>query len=421
MIFKDLFFNCLVAELHVHFSFYMYILCAILTGFCDVDRVGDKLPWWIRRTHPHRTQYTIYSTDPSSILYQEMLSHKATQTAGSTSSLRPVSSISDDSEFEMVGHEYYNGGSDITSSYYSDYGSSPFSPHSDPVSNQVPVSIEFHPATPTELAVITTTAGDTVPNETFLSLQANYDSQSEDPPSSPEQHQTLPTTPSPECITLPGKPNGFHTPDMFLGTIDAKNACVNSAVSTVTTSSSDASALGSSTTPVIITSQEQDMIELNDLSLSEFQTPRGGEGSREGNISPALSEPMSTTYFCTPEDYEPAMSTNINSPTVREGSFVSDPMFLGPPLDSGALQRTVAGRGRSVSSPEPSNIPRSNSWMNLTGGSIEMLQFTTADQSSLAVEGVDGIIDRIVRERSPVNSSSGVIRSVPWSAVSSLQ
>ena len=87
----------------------------------ELGRVGDKMHWWIQHARPPSQQLTLYSADEEPLLYQEMLSHKASQAVFPTSD--SALNSDDDSEFEIVGHEYYEGGSEITSSEDSRTGS----------------------------------------------------------------------------------------------------------------------------------------------------------------------------------------------------------------------------------------------------------------------------------------------------------
>ncbi len=305
-------------------------------------------------------QYTLYSSDPNSLLYQEMLNNKATQ---STVFLKQIAS--DDSDFEMVGYEYYNRGSDSTTPY-SECGSSPFSPKGNP--NTVPVSIEFHPPTPT--TAITTTA---VSNEMFLSLQddeTTYDIELKEVlVSSPEPHPVTNETglisvnSSPDCISL--SDTVYHTP----------------IIDSTTESSHPNIELASN---IEISNNNKNP---TDHSSGQFHTPDDCLESRDSSL------------------------TVTDTSLLRGGGLIPDMAHLSPVLDSQNVSLTMATLDISRSAtPEQRSIPKSSSWLNLTGGSIEMLQFV----STKPEDTTDGTVDGGKQE-------DNIIRSVPWSSVSSLQ
>ena len=307
-----------------------------------------------------------------------MLDHKATQ---STTSLLKHISGSDDSEFEIVGHEYCNGGSDMTS-YYSDSESSPFSPKGDLNPNTVPVSVEFHPPTPTSMATPITTST-VISNETFLSLEDDNTTceieLKEILASSPEPHPVPETyvNSSPECISasegMYGTPGTDSVPERH--------------------------------------SREQSPHNIDtDNNQTKLSSDIGTADSKEN-----LTD-HSSVQFHTPDDHlevkNPLLMVTDRS-SLRVGGLTPDVASMSPLLDSQNVTLTMATLElRRSSTPEQRSIPKSSSWLNLTGGSIEMLQFVSNKQG----ETTDGAIGR----GSPAPEDN-VIRSVPWSSVSSLQ
>ena len=357
----------------------------IVVGLCNTENIGDKVSWWIQRTRPSRKQYTLYTPDPSSLLYHEMLNHKATQ---STCTLKHTYSMSDDSEFELVGHEYYNGGSDITSSYYSDTGSSPFPAGSQ--STTGPVVIEFHPATPIYTPAPPTKKSENTRNETYLSLQENGSSNEIElqeitifshahddiiPESLPPYENS-----SPECISISGDdtlcPAPEETNEVVMG-----GANMGRALPEGEESDTDV------TLPIDRSDDDQILAPPDNRRAKSVELP---------------------TVVGTYDDQIDRMSPSLNP--VRGGGLFSDPAYLSPHLNTG----NGLSKKQSVSSDELRTIPKSSSWMNLTGGSVEMLQLSaSSQQQSTNGRGSPSVPTTLQEER--------VARTVPWSAVSSLQ
>ena len=364
-----------------------------------MDRISDKLAWWIQKSHPRKTQYTIYSPDTNSILYQEMLNYKATQ---STHLRRTISTNSDDSEFEIIGLEYCDVKSDNASSYFSDGGSLPSM--TDVAAEVVPIAFEFHPPSPDEMVTITKSINpifDGVNNETFLPLHTGSETNGTNGSSSPDQHQPLPPTPLPtgdkeemSAILTPSlectNDASFHTPMTDIeavlippGTYKTPNGNTDTSIELFETPSmnSDAHFI----TPYSDNDTQLEVPDSNSDTLLElFQTPK-----------------CDTT----------SSNLELDSP-VRSPFHIPHQLFLYPPTDANLImkQKTV---NRGSPSPEP-GIPRSGSWMNLKGQptSVEMLEFSTPIQSRDGSEDIEG---------KDKEMSGPVIRSVPWSSVSSLQ
>lgn len=162
-------------------------------GVSDVERLGDKLAWWRKRTKPVLLQKTVYCSDSEPLLYQEMLKYKASQ-----ASRGGHGTESDDSDFEIVGQGYYGGESDSSSPYYTEEDeegrSSPFSPPLPPpplASTVAEVTVEFQPLLPTTTSNSVQVVMDAEDNtHTFLSFQPSS------PPPSSEQ------TPPPSLLGL---------------------------------------------------------------------------------------------------------------------------------------------------------------------------------------------------------------------------
>lgn len=367
----------------------------IRKGFCEVDRISDKLAWWIQKSHPRKTQYTIYSPDTNSILYQEMLNYKATQ---ATHLQRTISTNSDDSEFEIIGLEYCDVKSDNASSYFSDGGSLPSM--TDVAAEVVPVAVEFHPPTPDEMVTITKSINpifDGVNNETFLPLHTGSEANGTNSSSSPDQHQPLPPTPIPtgdkeetSIILTPSLNDAsFHTPMTDIeavlippSTYETPNGNTDAAIEIFQTPSMNSDAHFK--TPYSDNATQLEVSETNSDTLLElFQTPK----------------------------YDTTSSNSEFDFPVRSPLHISNQLFLYPPTNENLImkQKTV---DRGSPSPEP-GIPRSGSWMNLKGQptAVEMLEFSTPIQSRDGSEDIEGEHKEM---------SGPVIRSVPWSSVSSL-
>ena len=109
-----------------------------MLGTKDVDRLSDKQLHFVHRLGVHTKQACLYSTSSDSLLYQEMLSFKASQ-AFSVGAEQELDE-DDDSDWEILQDEgeCYDGGSETSPSStaeYSDYddddGSGPY-PHNSP-------------------------------------------------------------------------------------------------------------------------------------------------------------------------------------------------------------------------------------------------------------------------------------------------
>ena len=89
-------------------------------GTKDVDRLSDKQLHYIHRMGVHTIQSCLYNTSPNSLLYQEMLSFKASQ---AFSVVAEQELDDDDSDWEILPEgEYYDGGSETsTTSSLGDY------------------------------------------------------------------------------------------------------------------------------------------------------------------------------------------------------------------------------------------------------------------------------------------------------------
>ena len=274
------------------------MLC-ILLGFCEIERVGDKLYLWMNRTSPRHLQFTLYSLDLDSPLYQEMLSHKAQQVSNRSlsSSLSSLSGYSD----------YDDRMDEDTSSYYSDEESS---------LSIAPETSDYHVET-----VIAITGTSPSPNETFLSFQ--------DTTTSTNDHVPLPPETSKELIEKE--------------------------------------------------KDSKDVLEKSEDSVSKFLTPIYGP-------SIVIDSVNNTTPYLTPSPQREILlsSTSEESTKVRR---------------------------KSLGTPEPeANIPRVGSWMNLRGPLVEMMEFSVSNSNQDSTD-----TGRMLP------TSPTIVRSVPWSAVSSLQ
>ena len=94
----------------------MYML-----GTKDVDRLSDKQLHFVHRLGVHTKQACLYSTSSESLLYQEMLSFKASQ-AFSIGAEQELDE-DDDSDWEILQDEgeYYDGGSETSPSSTAEY------------------------------------------------------------------------------------------------------------------------------------------------------------------------------------------------------------------------------------------------------------------------------------------------------------
>jgi hypothetical protein len=144
-----------------------------------MEHVGDKLQWWRFRLSLNFLQFTLYSTDLDSILYQEMLNYKANQIPDSTSVKTSISSTSSLSDFEILEKDQESLSS---SSYASDESS---------LLPKTYITIDVHPSiTITESTPINVES----PNEVFLSFHDSNESSINDhmplpPHTSESDHQ----------------------------------------------------------------------------------------------------------------------------------------------------------------------------------------------------------------------------------------
>lgn len=101
-----------------------------------MERLSDKQTYYVHKLALEINQVCLYNSTPDSILYQEMLAYKAIQTLD-IANARNVSpgDEDDDSGWEFLSGDHYDGGSEISaSSYFSDQEQSPApdSPFSSP-------------------------------------------------------------------------------------------------------------------------------------------------------------------------------------------------------------------------------------------------------------------------------------------------
>ena len=106
----------------------VFVICYVL-GLKEVDRLSDKQHHFIHRMGVHTNQSCLYNTSPDSLLYQEMLSFKASQAF----SVFTEQELEDDdgSDWEILQDdqgEYYDGGSETSpsSSSLGDYSDDDF-------------------------------------------------------------------------------------------------------------------------------------------------------------------------------------------------------------------------------------------------------------------------------------------------------
>ena len=88
-----------------------YYMLPLYPGTRDAGRLSDKQPNYIHKMGVRTDQLCLYNTSPDSVLYQEMLSFKASQvTSSSVVAERELNE--DDSDWEIVpGGRHYRGGS----------------------------------------------------------------------------------------------------------------------------------------------------------------------------------------------------------------------------------------------------------------------------------------------------------------------
>lgn len=293
---------------------------------------------------PRHLQYTLYTPDPESILYQEMLNHKARQTP-ENSLHSSLSSISSESDFEFVVQE--DNPSDL-SSYYSDEGSLRYSSSSTGciAPETTTVAVEFH----THSSIATSPLPLFTANETFLSFQEPTHEESLSPP----EHQPLPSI----SIEIEGetRQNGDESENVkFKDDIEI---------------------------------QQQEEMDHPDIVFAPKL------------VLDHQLDPFLKTH-----------QTEYKTPT----SSLDSTHFLTPSPDKPQLSSGTRNFDRFSPVPPPSNIPRVGSWMNLRGPLVEMLEFSTPVGSG------DHNEEKNKESEDSSLSASTVVRTVPWSAVSSLQ
>ena len=295
---------------------------------------------------PRHLQYTLYTPDPESILYQEMLNHKARQTP-ENSLHSSFSSISSESDFEFVVHE--DNPSDL-SSYYSDEGSLRYSSSSAGciAPETTAVAVEFH----TRSSIATSPLPLLTANETFLSFQEPTHGESLSPP----EHQPLPS--------------------------------ISIEIERETRQNGD----------------ESEIVKFkDDMEIQE-----------EIDHSNVMFAPkLELDHHLNTDTLLKTLQTEYKTPT----SSLDSSHYLTPSPDKPHLHLPSATKSfdRFSPVPPPSNIPRVGSWMNLRGPLVEMLEFSTP------VRNGDHNEEKNKETEDSSLSASTVVRTVPWSAVSSLQ
>lgn len=344
------------------------------TGFCELERIGDKLCWWMDKVSPQVLQFTLYSPNPESVLYQEMLNHKTWQIP-STSGLSnySLSSGDSDSDFEEVG--YYQEGSRLSSYYYSDEGSPSSVSESCIAPETTDVSVNIHPAiTITNCTPIPPTS----PNEIFLSLI--------DTPTDLSLYEHVPLPPEREHVTPdPVSATESLTPDTILTDNEIISVPINS-----------------TSLPTDIASMDKTDKEKG--NLIEEDSTINVTGSAYGS-SVFGSVPLIVSDICSSDsNFDLSSSTDYMTPSPKTShQFHTN--------EKGYRRNT---RDDLSPEPEPSNLPRVGSWMNLRGPLVEMLEFSSPNDYSNKQETSK-------KETEGPLLSTTVVRSVPWSAVSSLQ
>ena len=92
------------------------------SGIREVDRLSDKQSYYIHKSGGTVVQTCLYDLNDDSLLYQEMLSYKASQASYHLVSNQEIPP-DDDSDWEYLAGDYYDGGSEFsasTPSYFSD-------------------------------------------------------------------------------------------------------------------------------------------------------------------------------------------------------------------------------------------------------------------------------------------------------------
>ena len=363
----------------VHNSVLAYV--CIFVGFCEIERIGDKLCWWIDKVSPARLQYTLYQPDcDESVLYQEMLHHKAWQIPTNNTMSRNYFSSDDESDRSDEEGTDQHDGTDM--SYYSD-DSSDSAVHGCVAPEMKDITIDIHPSititcsTPPPIA-----AGS--PNEVYLSL-INTPPEFEHVPLPPENSQSSSSDPTlrSEPLIMPDSVISFDpgmSPDFDL----MRDPLTPDPVSALTLESDPLSKANHDSANA--------SVEINGVTEPPTNSPTNG-------VSLLETSPISGV-----DSHNSTDSSNNLSMTLS-------------PLP---IQRRFSGhktrRRHSSPSPElePGGLPRVGSWMNLRGPLIEMMQFSSSGSASTEQESPT------VKDPKK-QSSPNVVRSVPWSAVSSLQ
>ena len=115
-------------------------------GVHEVERLSDKQTHYVHRSGAQIQQVCLYEVNDESVLYQEMLSYKASQASYFLISSRDFPDNDSDWEY-LPGGDYYDGGSEFsasTPSYFSDHRGDLDSPGS----THMIISSQFNPDDP---------------------------------------------------------------------------------------------------------------------------------------------------------------------------------------------------------------------------------------------------------------------------------
>lgn len=356
----------------------------VFVGFCEIERIGDKLCWWVDKVSPARLQYTLYQPDcDESVLYQEMLHHKAWQIPTNNTMSRNYFSSddeSDQSDDEEGADLYQHDGTDI--SYDSD-DSSDSAVRGCATPEMRDIAIDIHPSititcsTPPPVAVGTGSS-----NEVYLSL-VNTPSEFEHVPLPPENKQSVSSDPvlRSDPLIMPDSVISFDpgmSPDFDL----MRDPLIPDHISTLTLDSDPLSKVNHDSANA--------SVEIN------------------GVVEPPTDSVIDNVSL---------LETSVAGSHNSTDSSNNLSMTLSPlPIHRHFSGHKTKRRHSSPSSPElePGGLPRVGSWMNLRGPLIEMMQFSSGGSAGTEQESPT------VKDPKK-HSSSNVVRSVPWSAVSSLQ
>ncbi|XP_011405011.1 PREDICTED: MAP kinase-activating death domain protein-like [Amphimedon queenslandica] len=357
----------------------------IRKGFCEIERIGDKLCWWVDKVSPARLQYTLYQPDcDESVLYQEMLHHKAWQIPTNNTMSRNYFSSddeSDESDDEEGANHYRHDGTDI--SYDSDVSSDSairgcVAPEMKDIAIDIHPSITITCSTPSPVAV-----GAGSSNEVYLSL-VKTPSKFDHVPLPPENKQPVLSDPvlRSDPLIMPDSVISFD-PGMLPDFDLMHEPLTPDHISALTLDSDPLSKVNRDSANT--------GVEMNGV----FEPPTD---SATDNVS-LLTSPINVADSHNSTD----SSYNLS-------------MTLSPlPIHRHFSGHKTKRRHSSPSSPEPETggLPRVGSWMNLRGPLIEMMQFSSGGSAGTEQESPT------VKDPKK-HSSSNVVRSVPWSAVSSL-